>query len=245
MKQISPEKFGLRLQVFLSRSGVCSRREALKFIQEGCVSLNGKTEKEPSTLINPEKDEIVFRGKIIKEKPYTYILLNKPKGFVTTVEDRYAKKTVLDLLPGKFRHLRPTGRLDKDTEGLLLLTNDGELIYRLTHPSFNVEKTYFVRATGQLKNSSIRRLERGVRIERKLTHPAKISSVRYLKNKTEFLIVIHEGRKRQIRRMVSIVGHKVLDLRRIKQGPLTLKHLEPGKWRLLNKQEILELKAIQ
>ncbi|MFC1703818.1 pseudouridine synthase [Candidatus Omnitrophota bacterium] len=233
----------MRLQVFLSRSGVCSRRDALRFVLEGRVSVNGRTIKEPSTPIQAGKDEVVFKGRLVSVRSYEYIVLNKPKGYVTTVEDKHAQKTVLDLLPRRLRHLHPVGRLDKDTEGLLLLTNDGDLTYRLTHPKFNINKTYMVRVIGRLDNAKIARLERGVRIDGAMTAPVDILKVAHLKNKTLFHIIMHEGRKRQIRRMLSAVGHKVISLKRIKQGPITLDNLVIGQWRPLRTQEVAALKG--
>ena len=157
---------------------------------------------------------------------------------MTTKSDRHAEKTILDLLPRKFYHLSPVGRLDRNTEGLLLLTNDGDTAYCLTHPKFNIEKTYFVCIRGKLLPDKKNRLERGVMIEGKKTAPAKIKNVRILKDKTELMIMIHEGRKRQIRIMFAKSGHKVIYLKRLVQGPLILGALKKGNWRLLNRQEI-------
>lgn len=234
----------IRLQVFLSRNGVCSRRKAMDLIKEGKVILNGHVCREPSTPVRPGKDHVSVDNKKIKDKKYTYVLLNKPPGFTTTRADRHAPKTVMDLLPHKFRHLSPAGRLDKDTEGLLLLTNDGDTAYQLTHPKFNVDKTYFVRLLGRLSREGQKKVESGVYIDGIKTSPATIGHVRLLKNQTELKITIHEGRKRQVRFMFAKVGHRVIYLKRLSQGPLSLGSLKKGMWRLLTKQEIEQLQAI-
>jgi len=229
-----------KLQLFLSHSGASSRRKALSLILDGHVTVNGLVVKEPSAMIDCEKDKIRLDGKLIQKKSYTYLLLNKPKGYITTVADKHAEKTVLDLLPEDLKHLRPVGRLDKDTEGLLLLTNDGDLVYKLTHPKFNVDKTYHVVARARLKPDEKKRLEKGIVIDGKMTSPAKITDLKVGKE-SEFLITIHEGRKRQIRLMLSALGHKVISLKRITQGALSLGNLAAGKWRVLSEKEILLL----
>jgi 23S rRNA pseudouridine2605 synthase len=235
MKSSDKDPTKLRLQVFLSRNGVCSRRRAFDIIKEGRVVLNGQICQEPSTPVDDKK---------IKAKKYDYILLNKPSGYTTTTADRHAQKTVIDLLPRKFRHLSPVGRLDKDTEGLLLLTNDGDVAYQLTHPKFNVDKTYFVRILGRLAIDQIRQVEGGVYIDNKKTSPAKIKNIRFLKNQTELMITIHEGRKRQIRYMFAKVGCKVIYLKRLNQGPLTLGPLKKGAFRALTRLEIEKLQEL-
>src|SRR5438067_231742 len=135
----------LRLQVFLSHSGVCSRRKAMELIQQGFVQVNGQEIREPSTPIDPKKDKVEVKGRPVVSKAYEYVMLNKPKGYVTTTADFPGEKSVLDLLPKELQHLNPVGRLDKDTEGLLLLTNDGDVAYRLTHPKFRIDKVYLVK----------------------------------------------------------------------------------------------------
>ena len=234
----------MRLQVFLSRNGVCSRRKAFDLVLGGRVSVNGQQVVEPSTPVDPAKDRVCVDDKVVAAKAYTYILFNKPQGCVTTREDRFAEKTVFDLLPSEFRHLVPVGRLDKDTEGLLLLTNDGDLTYRLTHPSFDIDKTYRVKITGTLEPQDRHALERGVVIEGRRTAPAKIQDARRAGDGTEFTLTIHEGRKRQVRLMVAHVGKKVIYLQRVAQGPLRLGDLKLGHWRELKNQEIQMLHKI-
>jgi len=232
----------IKLLLILSHSGACSRRRALDLILSGQVSVNGKIIREPSVIIDPENSEVLLDGRPIKARTHTHVLLNKPAGYVTTLKDPHAEKTVLDLLPQDLKHLRPAGRLDKDTEGLLIFTNDGELIYRLTHPKFNIDKTYLVKIDAELTYSQKIRLEKGIDLDGRSTSAAKISRLCTEKGKSEFRITIHEGRKRQIRRMLEAVGHKVLALKRISQASLSLGDLPTGKWRFLSEQEISFLK---
>lgn len=231
----------MRLQVFLSHNGVCSRRKAMAYVQQGRVAVNGEVITEPSTPVDPARDTISFDGRPVGEKGLQYILLNKPAGYVTTRSDRFASRTVLDLLPEDLRHLHPVGRLDKDTEGLLLLTNDGDVTYRLTHPGFGVNKTYEVTVAGPLRPDEQRRLEQGVVIEGKRTAPALIRVTRREKATTAFRLTIHEGRKRQIRKMLAAVGRPVKYLKRVQQGPLSLGSLKTGEFRRLTPNEIAML----
>ena len=172
MKSSGKETSNLRLQVYLSRNGVCSRRKAMAKIQAGEVRVNGEVVREPSFAVNPDKDKVIVDGKGVRSRDYLYVLLHKKAGYVTTKQDKYGEKTVFDLLPKKWRHVVPAGRLDKDTEGLLLLTNDGDVAYKLTHPKFNVDKTYFVVVAGSLEPKTKKRLERGIVVDGKKTAPA-------------------------------------------------------------------------
>ncbi len=234
----------IRLQVFLSRNGVCSRREAMGLIKEGHVSVNGQKQAEPSFAVDPDKDKICFKGKVIETKQLEYALFHKPQGYVTTKADHGSQKNIYKILPNKYKHLLPVGRLDKNTEGLLLLTNDGDLAFALTHPKFHVDKTYFVIAKGDVELKTISRLETGVVIEGGKTAPAKIKEVRSKGRDTHLKITIHEGKKRQIRLMFEAVGHKVKYLKRLTQGPIGLGSLPVGKTRELDRKEIKALKAI-
>lgn len=234
----------MRLQVFLSHNGVCSRRRAFDLVRAGRVALNGRVCREPSTPVDSRRDRVRVDGREVNEQSHAYVLLNKPAGYTTTKADRFARKTVLDLLPPEFRHLSPGGRLDKDTEGLLLLTNDGDAAYRLTHPKFNVGKTYFVRISGRLGAEQKDRLENGVVIGGRKTAPAEIKQVQFRGGQTGLTMTIHEGRKRQVRLMFAAAGHKVVYLKRIAQGPLTLGTLKRGKWRALSQREIDALKKL-
>ncbi len=232
----------MRLQLFLSRNGVCSRRKALPIILSGHVKVNGQVISEPSTEVDPQKDTIECDGKVIQGKGYSYLLLNKPAGYVTTKEDRFAEKTVFELLPQEYQHLVPVGRLDQDTEGLLLFTNDGDLTFGLTHPKFNIDKVYFVRIKGKLEQRHKTLLENGIMLEGKKTSPAKINNIKITGPQTELFITIHEGRKRQIRLMFAELGYPVVYLKRMAQGPLTLGNLPAGQWRELEQKEIEMLK---
>lgn len=226
----------------MAKAGYCSRRQALELIFKGRVRVNENIVLEPSTPVDCDGDKVSADDTLLKIKSYSYVLMNKPKGYVTTVKDRHAEKTVLDLLPKEYKHLYPAGRLDKDTEGLLLLTNDGDAAYRLTHPKFNVDKTYVVRIKEGLKPSDQARLEKGIPLDSRLTAPSKITNVKLSEGGTEFHMTIHEGRKRQIRLMLKQLGCHVTHLMRIRQGPLTLGDLKIGGFRLLSEQEISALK---
>jgi pseudouridine synthase len=234
----------MRVQVFLSHNGVCSRREAMKVVMDGRVKVNGKVVTEPSTDVDPYNDQILVDGREVIEKQNTYIMLNKPAGYVTTKEDRHAERIIFELLPPKLQHLHPVGRLDKDTEGLLLLTNDGNLTHRLTHPKFHIDKTYFVRMLGQLKPEDKTQLEKGMDLNGEKTLPAKISQIQHQAKHTEFLMTIQEGRKRQIRLMLAACGYKVIYLRRLSHGPLKLGEMRKGSWRPLTQDELDELKKL-
>lgn len=218
--------------MFLTRSGACSRRKALDFIKLGRVSVNAKKVTEPSFSVS-DADEIIFDGKPVTIKEKLYILLNKPKGVVTSAADRFAEKTVLDLLPKNLKYLFPAGRLDKDTTGLLLLTNDGDVSYHLTHPSFEIDKVYEVILNKKLLPRDKSILEQGIVLDGKKTSPCRISKSSALR----FEMTIHEGRKRQIRRMFSKLDYEVLDLCRLRQGPLILGDLKIGQWRFLKEAE--------
>jgi 23S rRNA pseudouridine2605 synthase len=232
----------MRLQVVLSHNGVCSRREAMGVVLSGRVTLNGVVNKEPSTQVDPRKDKVTVDGRKIEVKSFDYIMLHKPAGFVTTKEDAHAERTVMDLLPKNMQHVVPVGRLDKDTEGLLLLTNDGDLTFRLTHPQFQVDKTYVVRIGGPLLTEKKHKLQDGVMIEGHKTAPAQILDIKTADGETEFLMIIREGKKRQVRLMMKAVGCSVRYLKRISQGALQLGKLALGQWRELTASEIAAVK---
>ncbi len=223
----------MRLQVFLSRSGICSRRKAFEYVQSGRVSVNGKVIQEPSFAVTPDA-EVFLDGKIVVSPEKAYVLLNKPVGVVTTTKDKFAKCKITDILPLSMRMLKPAGRLDRDTTGLIILTNDGELAFRLTHPSFEVEKVYHVVLDKALFLADKPAIEKGVVLDGKKTHPAQIKNI--MGNALD--IVLHEGRKRQVRRMFSEFGYHVCSLSRMSQGSLKLGDLKEGQWRFLKKDEI-------
>jgi|TARA_B100000131_G_scaffold322940_1_gene378848 23S rRNA pseudouridine2605 synthase len=225
-----------KLQKVLARLGVASRRAAEEMILEGRVQVN----EEVATLgqrITSTTDLVVVDGVQISIKPdLVYYLLYKPVDVISTASDPQGRKTVVDLVPDKPR-VFPVGRLDRETEGLLLLTNDGDMTHRLTHPSFGVPKEYFVSVSGKVSRSALRSLREGVELEDGKTAPAKVSEV----EKGLLRIVIHEGRNRQVRRMCAKVGHPVNRLIRTRIGPITDRKLVPGSWRALTMEEIRNL----
>ncbi|MFC1666271.1 pseudouridine synthase [Candidatus Omnitrophota bacterium] len=223
----------MRLQVFLSKAGVFSRRAAVGIVASGRITVNGQKVFKPSFSVDPEKDRIFFNGKRIAARKKVYIMLHKPKGVTSTKKDPFATRTVMDLLPDRFFYLNPVGRLDKDTTGLILLTNDGELINNLTHPRFNVDKTYAATLDKKLLGMDKIKIEKGIDLDGKYTAPCSIM----LKSRKSVEITMREGRKRQIRRMFLNFGYKVVDLKRLKEGFLDLGALAEGKWRFLTKKE--------
>lgn len=233
-----------RLQKYLAHAGIASRREAEKMIQQGLVKVNGKTITELGYKVNTD-DKITVQGQELKRKENkVYLILNKPIQVVTTLDDPQKRTKVTDLLKNIPERVYPVGRLDYNTEGLLLLTNDGELAYRLTHPKFKVAKTYLAKVKGQVQKSSLERLKKGVHLDDGITQPALVRIVKQDKEETVLEIIIHEGRKRQVRRMCEKIGHPVRALQRIKFGPLELKELKPGEYRALTTSEILTLKKV-
>lgn len=232
----------IRLQKILTQSGISSRRKAERYILEGRVSVDGKIVRTLGEKTNPASQRICFDGKPVFFEKKVYILLNKPKGYICTSRDTHNRLIVLDLIKGVKERVFTVGRLDKDTEGLLLLTNDGEFANRLMHPSFRIEKTYKVGLNKKLLPEDIKKLEKGVILESKRTAPCKI---KVSKHPVEIYITIHEGRKRQVRKMFDVVGYRVINLKRIKFGPLTLGNLKQGEYRHLSGQEVGKLSAFK
>lgn len=242
------EHLGERLQKFLAHAGVASRRHAEELIAAGAVSVNGAVVRELGVRVDPDRDEVRVRGRVVR--PATellYLMLHKPADVVTTASDPQRRRTVLDLLPPAWRVARvyPVGRLDLDTEGLLLLTNDGELALRLTHPRYALPKEYAALVAGRPSPDALHRLERGVflRDEARPTAPARVWLQRAQGDATWVGVEIHEGRKRQVRRMLDAVGHPVLRLRRLSVGPLALGNLPAGQARALTPDELHALRA--
>ncbi len=235
----------LRLQKFLARCGIGSRRFCETLIDAGRVSINGKKVTERGVSVDPRRDEVRVDGRPVRANPKRLILmLNKPDGYVTTRSDPRGDPTVYDLIPAHWRlELFSIGRLDKNTEGLLLFTNDGELAYRLTHPKFSVEKTYELRLKGSFQRKDLQPLEKGIHLGDGPTAPARIVNYRVTEDETCLALTIHEGRKRQIRRMCRKIGLPLRYLRRIQMGPIQLGHLAKGKWRLLKAEEIRSLET--
>jgi 23S rRNA pseudouridine2605 synthase len=237
----------IRLQKILSSAGVASRRATEKLMAEGRVSVNGKTIFELGTKADPAKDDIRVDGRRIKsaERP-RYILLNKPRGYITTRSDEKRRKTVLDLLEGVREYVYPVGRLDYDTEGLLLLTNDGDLASQLTHPKHGVERTYEARVAGMPDERALEKLRKGVPLDGRRTLPADVILLNKGRHDADgvVLITIREGRNRQVRRMLEAVGHPVDRLKRTKFGPIGDRKLPTGAWRDLTAEEVRRLKSL-
>jgi len=235
-----------RLQKILSQAGVASRRASEQLMLEGRVTVNGDTIRELGTKADASKDDIRVDGRRIKiVERYRYLLLNKPKGFVTTRSDPQRRQTVMELLRGVREYVYPVGRLDYETEGLLLLTNDGDLAARLTHPRHEVPRVYEVRVLGVPDAHDIERLAKGVTIEGRRTDPAHVTLApgRHEGHAT-LRITIAEGRNRQVRRMFDTIGHPVDYLRRVAIGPLKDSRLRPGHWRDLTEAEVAALKKV-
>lgn len=235
-----------RLQKVLAAAGVGSRRECEKIILAGKVTVNGQTVSEMGAKADPEQDVIAVNGHVLPVLQKEYIILYKPRGFTSTRSDPHARKTIMDLLPQQLHHLYPVGRLDVTSEGLLLLTNDGELANRLSHPRYHVEKTYRVTISGHLKPSDVEQLQQGIDLEDGLTQPAGVEEVVYdrRQKKTRLNIILREGRKRQIRRMFEALGLEVLRLVRLRIGPLEVGDLRPGQWRKINREELQQLRSV-
>lgn len=235
-----------RLQKVISRAGIASRRRAEELILAGRVTVNGKAVSELGTKVEPERDVVAVDGKQLAKERQTYILLYKPKGVVTTLHDPEGRRTVADFLRGVETRVHPVGRLDYNTEGLLLLTNDGPLTNALTHPSHEIDKTYLTEVVGNPPEEKLDLLRAGIRLSDGLTAPAR---VRVLgrdseKNRTELEVIIREGRNRQVRRMFEAIGHPVNKLKRVKFAFLTLEGVRRGRYRHLDRDEVTRLKQL-
>lgn len=234
-----------RLQKYIARCGISSRRKAEELILSGRVQVNGHKVIELGTKIDPLTDIVVVDGKKISEvKDFIYIKLNKPVGYVTTVKDQFDRKTVLDLIGIKER-VYPIGRLDYNTSGLLLLTNDGDLANKLMHPKYHIYKTYIAEVEGRVSDESINQLKKGITIEDYKTAPAKVKLLKYIDNKSLVQISIYEGKNRQVRKMLDAVGHEVKTLKRISFGEISLEDLKVGSWAHLSNEEVEFLKRSQ
>jgi len=228
-----------RLQKILSQAGIASRRASEKLMLEGRVSVNGATVTELGTKADPAQDDIRVDGRRIKAaERHRYLLLNKPRGYVTTRSDPQKRATVLDLLKGVREYIYPVGRLDYDSEGLLILTNDGELAARLTHPRHGVARVYEARVLGAPDAHDLSRLAKGIAIDGRRTEPADVVAL----GPSHLRITVREGRNRQVRKMCEAIGHPVEELRRVAIGPIRDPKLKTGYWRELTPQEVEKLR---
>ena len=229
----------IRLNKYLKDQGYCSRREADRWIEEGLISINGKIITELGTKIDPEKDTITINKEEVekKEQEKIYIMLNKPKGYVTTMKKTVLeKKIVTDLVDAEIR-VYPVGRLDKDSTGMLILTNDGDLAYKLTHPSFEHEKEYEVTVQKNITGGQLDKLRAGIKLFGEKTKETKIQKI----SDTIFRIILTEGKNRQIRRICRKVGNPVIELKRVRIGKLEMTHLKEGEWKILFSHEVKQL----
>jgi 23S rRNA pseudouridine2605 synthase len=228
-----------RLQKILAKAGIASRRRAEELIKEGKVRVDGKVVTEMGTKVDPDAQDIECDGiHVAAREKKIYILLHKPAGFLSTVHDPQGRPIVTDLLPQVKERVYPVGRLDLDTEGALLLSNDGELAQKILHPSHEVNKTYVAKVKGKPNTKKLAALSRGITIEGRKTWPADIEVLQTEPQATTIKIIIHEGRKRQVRKMFDAVGHPVLQLKRTAYGQLELGDLRPGKYRFLSPEDI-------
>lgn len=235
----------VRLQKYLASCGVASRRGSEEIIKRGRVKVNGEVITEMGVQVDEDSDLVTVDDSVVRpQNKMVYIMLNKPVGFVTTVSDDKGRDTVMDLVSDIPVRIYPVGRLDYDTEGLLLMTNDGELTYKLTHPKNNIEKTYVAEVTGNINMDTLLKLRRGVVVDGVKTSPAKVEVIGATQLGTKLEITIHEGRNRQVRKMFEAVGCIVKRLKRTKEAGLVLGHIPLGRWRKLSESEVNMLKKI-
>lgn len=237
-----------RLQKFLAEAGVASRRKAEELIAAGKIQVNGKTVTEMGTKIDPAQDTVTYQGETVSKKgtQMVYLMLHKPEGVVTTAKEQFGRASVMDLIKGVKERIFPVGRLDYDTSGLLLLTNDGDLTYKLTHPKHAIDKTYIAKLYGVPDEGALQKFRRGVVIDGRRTKPAKIQILEREKDGRFCTaeIIIHEGRNRQVRKMCEAIHHPVAQLKRVATGELKLGDLPKGKFRYLTEKEVKYLKRL-
>ncbi|MBS0159998.1 MAG: pseudouridine synthase [Nitrospira sp.] len=235
----------VRLQKLIAGTGLASRRKAEELITSGRVTINGSVVRELGTKVDPDRDHVKVDGKHLRAaQPYVYVLLNKPKNVMSTLEDPEGRPTVKDFLRGVSVRVFPVGRLDFDSEGLMLLTNHGDLAQALLHPRYHVPKTYLIKVKGVLDDAEIGTLERGVKLEDGLTAPAKVQKISRAESNSWLEVTIHEGRKHQVKRMLEAVGHAVIKLTRVRMGPLLLGDLAAGEYRFLTDREANRLREL-
>lgn len=234
----------MRLQKFIAECGIASRRSAEKMIESGRVYVNGELIDYMGCVIDPDRDVVEVDGRVIQpENKKYYIMLNKPKNYVTTVSDDLGRPTVMQLVSDINARIYPVGRLDFDTTGLLIMTNDGEFANILTHPRHVVNKAYIARIDKPLDENQLERLRSGIELDGVMTSPARAENIKRPQKGFEVKIIIHEGKNRQVRRMLDAVGANVMSLKRISVGSVTLGNLPEGKWRKLSEAEINKLRG--
>lgn len=233
-----------RLQKILAQAGVASRRKSEEVILSGRVQVNSKVVRELGVKADPNIDQILLDGKPLKlPSKFQYVAFHKPLNVLVSRSDPHHSQTIYDFIPKRFHHLNPVGRLDQNSSGLLLLTNDGQLINHLLHPRYKVKKEYRVTVIGEMDNQKLKRLKQGIPLDEGTTQPAKIHMEKQSKNKTTFKMTISEGKKRQIRRMCQYCNLKVVELHRVTFGPVSLRNLKPGEVKLLDIKMIRRLRA--
>ena len=235
----------IRLQKFMADCGVASRRKCEEYILKGLVRVNGEIVNKLGIKVVPDKDIVEYNGKKIQNvnNKKVYILLNKPIGYVTTVKEQFGRPTVMELVKNVKERVVPVGRLDMYTSGAIILTNDGDFVYKVTHPKYEIEKTYIVTLRGKVLPEEIEKLKNGVKIDDYVSGKAKVKVIKYDvdKNESRLEIIIHEGKNREVRKMCEAIGKKVLALHRTKIGNIEVKPLELGKYRFLTAKEVESL----
>ena len=234
----------MRLQHFLALTGLASRRRSEKLITAGRIFVNGQVVSKLGTRVDPERDVVEVDGERVEIEEKVYVLLNKPAGCLSSVKDSRGRPTVNELVADVPAHVYPVGRLDMDTEGVLLMMNDGVLCYRLTHPRFGVEKVYHAEVLGKPSGKALEEMRRGVDIDGARTSPARVRLTGSRGDSSTLEIGIHEGRKRQVKRMCKAVGHAVVGLKRVEFGGIRLGNLKSGEYRLLSRSEVAKLKKM-
>lgn len=232
----------MRINKYIAICGIGSRRHSETYIREARIKVNGKTITDLSTKIHPEKDEVTLDDRIIVPvNNRIYLALNKPTGYITSKTDPFNRKVVMDLINLDYKTVFPIGRLDYNSEGLLLFTNDGELAYRLTHPKYEIQKHYLVLIKGKLNHDQIKQFREGIMLTEGITSPAQLKWISEQNHKNLYKVVIHQGWNRQIRRMFNYLGYNVVELKRIQFGPVSLGSLKSGEYRQLTEKEVQAL----
>jgi 23S rRNA pseudouridine2605 synthase len=235
----------IRLQKFLANAGVASRRKSEELILQGCIKVDGQVVTELGSKVNESNSIVEYNGEEVKIiKNFTYIMLHKPEGYITTVKEQFERPMVIDLIPGIKERVVPVGRLDYDTSGLLLLTNDGDLTFKLTHPKNKIEKIYIAKVEGKVTEDKIDEFEKGLMIGGYKTAPAKLKIINTEEYNSTLKISIYEGKNRQVRKMCELIGHRVVSLKRVATGELPLGDLKRGEYRTLTKNEVAYLKNL-